>query len=72
MLAQTNHPGYLKDTDSGVIINNNEEEYKKFLANREIAKRNMNVCKRLDEVEHELRDIKNLLLQIVNNRNGTN
>ena len=71
MLAQTNHPGYLKDTDSGVIINNNEEEYKKFLASREASKRNLSVVKRLDEVEGELREIKNLLLQIVN-RNGTN
>lgn len=71
MLAQTNHPGYLKDTDSGAIINNNEEEYKKFLASREASKRNLSVVKRLDEVEGELREIKNLLLQIVN-RNGTN
>ena len=71
MLAQTNHHGYLKDTDSGTIINNNEEEYKKFLINRESSKRNINICKRLDEVEHELRDIKNLLQQIIN-RNGTN
>jgi DNA-binding transcriptional regulator YhcF (GntR family) len=71
MLAQTNHPGYVKDIDSGTIINNNEEEYKKFLASREASKRNNNVVKRLDEVEVELREIKNLLLQIVN-RNGTN
>lgn len=71
MLAQTNHPGYFKDTDSGTIINNNEEEYKKFLASREASKRNLSVVKRLDEVEGELREIKNILLQIVN-RNGTN
>lgn len=65
MLVETNHPGYLKDTDSGVIINNNEEEYKKFIAAREASKRNNSLCKRMTDVENELRDIKSLLLQLV-------
>ena len=69
MLAQTNHPGYVKDTDTGVIINNNEEEYKKFLAARESNKKNNNLCKRMAEVENEMRDIKNLLLQLVHRNN---
>lgn len=69
MLVETNHPGYLKDTDSGVIINNNEEEYKKFIAAREASKRNNSLCKRMTDVENELRDIKSLLLQLVHGNN---
>ena len=69
MLVNTNHPGYLKDTESGVIINNDEEEYKKFLAAREASKRNNNLCKRMTEVENDLRDIKTLLQQLVHRNN---
>lgn len=69
MLVETNHPGYLKDTESGVIINNNEEEYKKFLAAREASKRNNSLCKRMTDVENELRDIKSLLVQLVHRNN---
>jgi len=69
MLVQTNHPGYLKDTDSGAIINNDEEQYKKFLAAREASKKNNNLCKRMTEVENDLRDIKSLLSQLVHRNN---
>jgi hypothetical protein len=69
MLVETNHPGYFKDTESGVIINNNEEEYKKFLASREASKKSNNLCKRMAEVENDLQDIKKLLLQIVHRNN---
>jgi len=64
-----NHVGYVKDTDTGVVINNNEEEYKKFLAAREASKKNHNLCKRMTEVENELTEIKDLLLQVLNGRN---
>lgn len=69
MLAKTNHPGYLKDTETGVIINTDEEEYRKFLAAREASKRNNSLCKRITEVENDLQDIKNLLLQLVHRNN---
>lgn len=69
MLVNTNHPGYLKDTDSGVIINNDDEQYKKFLASREASKKNNSLCKRMTEVENDLRDIKTLLLQLVHRNN---
>jgi hypothetical protein len=64
-----NHVGYIKDTDTGVVINNNEEEYKKFLAAREASKKNNNLCKRMSEVENDLRDIKNLLQQLIHRNN---
>jgi hypothetical protein len=69
MLVETNYPGYFKDTDSGVIINKNEEEYKKFLAAREASKRNNSLCKRMTDVENDLRDIKSLLQQLIHRNN---
>jgi hypothetical protein len=64
-----NHVGYVKDTETGVIINNNDEDYKKFLAAREANKKNNNLCKRITSVENELQDIKSLLLQLVHRNN---
>jgi len=62
-------PGYFKDTDTGAIINTDDDSYKSFLAQRESAKRNRDLCKRMNDVENDLRDIKNLLLQIVHRNN---
>ena len=69
MLVETNHPGYVKDTETGVIINNNEEEYKRFMAAREASKKNNNLCKRMTELENDLRDIKSLLQQLIHRNN---
>ena len=69
MLVETNHVGYVKDTDTGVIINNNKEEYKKFLAAREASRKTNKLCNRIDEVEKDLQDIKSLLLQLVHRNN---
>ena len=69
MLVDTNHPGYVKDTDTGVIINNNEEEYKRFMAAREASKRTNSLCKRMADVENDLRDIKSLLQQLIHRNN---
>lgn len=69
MLVKTDTPGFLKDTSSGAIINNDDEAYRKFLAAREASKKNNELCKRIDAVETDLKDIKNLLLQIVHRNN---
>lgn len=69
MLVQTDLVGYFKDTDSGAIINNNDDEYRRFLAAREASKKNNNLCKRITEVENDLREIKILLSQLVHRNN---
>lgn len=69
MLVKTDVHGYLKDTSSGAIINNDDEAYQKFLAARAASKKNNELCKRIDAVETDLKDIKNLLLQIVHRNN---
>ena len=68
-LVKTNVPGFLKDTDSGVIINNDDEAYRKFLASRDAARNAKDLAKRVSAVESDLKEIKHLLLQIVNGRN---
>lgn len=62
-------PGFIKDTESGAIINTDDESYKMFLAQRENAKKNKDMCKKLNDLENEFREIKQLLLQIVNRNN---
>lgn len=69
MLVETNQPGYYKDTESGVIINNNEEEYKKFVAAINASKKNNVLCKKIEEIENDMRDIKTLLQQIIDGKN---
>lgn len=69
MLVKTDNPGFLKDTYSGAIINNDDEAHRKFLAAREASKKNNALCKRIDAVETDLKDIKDLLLQIVHRNN---
>jgi len=64
-----NFYGYVKDPDTGAIINNNEEEYKKFIAARESSKKTRDLSNRMSEVENDLRDIKSLLQQLVHRNN---
>ena len=69
MLVKTDQPGYLKDTSTGAIINNDDEAYRRFQAAREASKKNNDLCNRINVVEGDLKDIKNLLLQIVHRTN---
>ena len=66
MLQKTNTPGFYKDTDTGVIINKNDTDYEKFKAAREEIKKSKQLAVRMDNLETELKDIKSLLLQLVN------
>ena len=66
MLQKTNTPGFYKDTESGAIINKNDTDYEKFKAAREEIKKNKQLAVRMDNLETELKDIKSLLLQLVN------
>lgn len=69
MLIKTETEGYMKDTTSGAFINTDDASYARFLAQRSNIKKNNDLCKRIDAVEDDLREIKNLLLQVVNGRN---
>jgi hypothetical protein len=56
---------YKKDS-SGMIINNDIQEYQKKKAARENIKKIHDVCKRMDILEKELKTVKYLLLEELN------
>ena len=66
MFQKTNTPGFFKDTETGALINKNEIDYQKFKSSREELKKNKQMAVKIDSLENELKDIKNLLLQLVN------
>lgn len=69
MLVKTDSEGYMKDTSTGAFINTDDTAYARFLAQRNSIKKNNDLCNRISAVEDDLREIKNLLLQVVNGRN---
>lgn len=69
MLVKTENEGYMKDTSSGAFINTDDASYARFVAQRASIKKSNDLCNRIDAVENDLREIKNLLLQVVNGRN---
>lgn len=69
MLVKTENEGFMKDTSSGAFINTDDTAYARFVAQRASIKKNNDLCNRISAVENDLRDIKNLLLQVVNGRN---
>jgi hypothetical protein len=62
MLVKTNVSGFVKNTDNGLIINNNEDQYKKIVAARAQAKKNNELTRRVEILEKEIKELKALLL----------
>ena len=69
MLVKTETAGFMKDTSTGAFINTDDKAYAKFVAERSNAKNSKDLCNRINAVEDDLKEIKNLLLQVVNGRN---
>jgi len=70
MLVETNVPGFKKNIDTGVIINTSDEGYKRILAMRAEAKKNAELQQKMQSLENEITEIKNLLVQLIDgNRN---
>lgn len=69
MLVKADAEGYMKDTSTGAFINTNDTSYARFMAERANAKKSKDLSARISAVENDLRDIKDLLLQVVNGRN---
>lgn len=64
----TNVSGFVKDPFSQAVINTDDAEYNRIVAERERAKKVATLCHDVDNIKSELSDIKTLLLQIVNGR----
>lgn len=69
MLVKTETPGFMKDTSTGAFINTDDTSYAKFVAERSKTKNSKDLSNRISAVEDDLKEIKNLLLQVVNGRN---
>lgn len=71
-LQKTNAPGLLKDVSSGVVINTNNGEYDRILAERkkkreqdEIKNRVDSLSKRIDEISSHVNDIRMMLQKVL-------
>jgi hypothetical protein len=60
--------GFKKDEKTGAYINIDEAAYQQHLAAREKSKRESVLQSRLSDLEDDIKDIKSLILQIVNER----
>jgi hypothetical protein len=68
MLVKTETDGFMKDTSTGAFINTDNASYAKFVAERSKAKNSKELTTRISAVENDIKEIKNLLLQVVNGR----
>lgn len=59
---------FTKDNTSGAFINNNNDEYLRFKAARQDAKKSKDVLHKLNLIEEELREIKALLLKVLGDK----
>lgn len=64
-LVKTETPGYIRDTKTGAILNTNDLEYQSILKARREAKKGQAICQRMNTLEEELREIKDMLRQVV-------
>lgn len=57
------HPGLYRDIESGAIINDNLYEYESYMKSYENRK---NKFDKINQIEHELHDLKSEMTQIKN------
>ena len=67
-LWKTDAPNLYRDPSTGAIINTNIGEYKKIIQARQLATENQKVVQEVDSLKEELRELKNLLAQLVNGK----
>lgn len=61
-LSVEGHPNLYRDSSSGAIINKNTEEYESYMKSYQMRQQQSH---RLDKVEDELKEIKNLLNKLI-------
>jgi len=69
MLVKTDIPGYFK-TPEGAVINTNDADYQRILNERRLAKEKQSFEQKVEDLESEIKDIKNLLMEFLNGRNN--
>lgn len=66
--VETTAPGYVIDNVTGAVINTNEQEYLKVLAQRQKAKQFNQLQSEVDSLKTDIKDIKELLIQALSGR----
>jgi len=64
-LQETNIPGYKKDKDTGVIINNNQSELTAYKKQKEAILERNKLAKKVQDLEKELADQKKMIQAIL-------
>lgn len=70
MLQKTNVEGLLKDTENGVILNNNMSEYQLYLQNKMKVKQSKSIQDDIDNLKKEFCEIKRMLQEVINGKNN--
>lgn len=72
MPLKTNAEGYNKDLNSGVVSNQNQNEYNVYIQNRERSKQMRNIQSDIDWLKKEFHEIRNILKEISEKNNVQN
>mgnify|MGYP003345180668 CR=1 FL=1 len=67
--VQTSVPGLVRDARTGAVINNNDVDYNNFLNERARRMQQQNLSNKVEKLERNMEEIKNLLNVLVN-KNG--
>ena len=68
MQHQTNVKGYVKDISTGVVVNNDSQEYAAYILQREQNRKLQNCQKDIEYLKTELHEIKNLFHTFINEK----
>ena len=64
-----NYENLVKDTKSGAIVNTNKSEFQLYMKRRQERNKNgdklRNACKEINNLKSELREIKSLLVKVI-------
>ena len=64
-LLKTDLPNLYRDPTSGALINNNINEYQRMVRQRKLETENTELCNKIQALEDELVEIRNLLSKVV-------
>jgi uncharacterized protein Yka (UPF0111/DUF47 family) len=64
-MIKTNDVNFARDPETSALINTNNTAYSLYKQQREVANQNANLNKRVEKIESQIDDIKNLLTRLV-------
>lgn len=70
MLQKTNVEGLVKDTENGVVLNNNMSEYQLYIQNKMKVKQSKTIQEDIDNLKKEFCEIKSMLQELINRKNN--